>query len=772
MTTTTRDSIPGSIPAARDRTASHLSMFHDDDFFLDISKVSLGPVVGRGQFSEVHVGHYFGDLVAIKVQRRENVQLEEYLLRELSVLKNTGHESLLTYLGAFNEINSDGTTHKLYIVTEYCHGGDLLTLLMDLKQPLSWKFRLKIASQAISALAYLHEKKLLHRDVKSSNILLDEFWNCKVSDFGMSREYSDDGAGARMTICGTDAYMAPEMLFEEEYTNSVDVFSFGMVLLEIMKRQKVAEGGFAVRDPRKLFRLDEDEIRAALPEDAPPSFVALAINCIKYEPPERPTSNDALEWLQDLLGSTEGEIEYPSKKSSPQWGAAATTTTSGSGGAGHSTAADVGTATTPTARANAGGNHRPSILSTSIFRVHQQLQPFAPRKSSGADEDLEGDEVRKTGLLFKRATNGFRNWKQVVFILTRSALRWKSNSTGMTKGRVLLRGVTLQRTIMYRFKMIPPAGAAAEGDEAGYASILNGELSAGSKAELDEWLDEIQQVIDEIAETDRHQRERHASAAAFITAFNTLQPSLPQQQHSRGSTGLGGAIGPGIGAGAGAGAGALQASDGGGEGVGGVGLGQTMLSAFGNVADWLRALQLEDRYLQAFISKGYDVPALLEAGGLDNDDLDCLGIYTPLHRRLLKSSAGLPYSDALVLELPRWRDFNGVICYDVVSCYKFSRSSTFKRFRDFQAFDAVLRHELREEGPARLTTLPSLPSATALPSSLAGSKDVAFIAARRAALEEYLEGVAAALRGSGRHHLLLRFLDLTISATEMDDAYS
>ena len=738
---TTRDSIPGSIPAARDRTASHLSMFHNDDFFLDISNVSLGPVVGRGQFSEVHVGHYFGDLVAIKVQRRENVQLEEYLLRELSVLKNTGHESLLTYLGAFNEINSDGTTHKLYIVTEYCHGGDLLTLLMDLKQPLSWKFRLKIASQAISALAYLHEMKLLHRDVKSSNILLDEFWNCKVSDFGMSREYSDDGAGARMTICGTDAYMAPEMLFEEEYTNSVDVFSFGMVLLEIMKRQKVAEGGFAERDPRKLFRLDEDEIRAALPADAPPSFVALAINCIKYEPSERPTSSDALEWLQDLLGTTEGEIEYPPKKSSPQWGAATTY----AGGAGHSTAADASTATTPTARANSGGNYRPSILSTGIFRVHQQQQPFAPRKSSGADEDLEGDEVRKTGLLFKRATNGFRNWKQVIFILTRSALCWKSNSTGMTKGRVLLRGVTLQRTIMYRFKMIPPAGAAAEGDEAGYASILNGELSAGSKAELDEWLDEIQQVIDEIAEAERHQRERHASVAAF----STLQPSLPQQQHPMGSTELCGAIGPGIGAGA-----------------------ETMLSAFGNVADWLRALQLEDRYLQAFISKGYDVPALLEAGGLDNDDLDCLGIYTPLHRRLLKSSAGLPYSDALALELPRWRDFNGVICYDVVSCYKFSRSSTFKRFRDFQAFDAVLRHELKEEGAARLAALPSLPPATALPSSLAGSKDVAFIAARRAALEEYLEGVAAALRGSGRHHLLLRFLDLTISATEMDDAYS
>ena len=79
-----------------------ISEFTPSDFEApkNIENVTLGPVVGRGMFSEVHVGKYFGDLVAIKVQKREHEQLEGYLLRELAVLKNTAHQNLLSYLGA------------------------------------------------------------------------------------------------------------------------------------------------------------------------------------------------------------------------------------------------------------------------------------------------------------------------------------------------------------------------------------------------------------------------------------------------------------------------------------------------------------------------------------------------------------------------------------------------------------------------------------------------------------------------------------------------
>jgi Protein tyrosine and serine/threonine kinase len=74
-----------------------------------------------------------------------------------------------------------------------------------------------------------------------------------------------------------DEYMAPEMLFDEDFSHPADMFSFGMVLLELITRRKVGEDGFARRSPAKLFALDEDEVRAAAPSDTPPSLVTLTI---------------------------------------------------------------------------------------------------------------------------------------------------------------------------------------------------------------------------------------------------------------------------------------------------------------------------------------------------------------------------------------------------------------------------------------------------------------------------------------------------------------
>ena len=133
------------------------------------------------------------------------------------------------------------------------------------KYELGWKFRLKIAHECSQALLYLHEHNFVHRDVKSSNILLDHNWTCKVSDFGMSREVSEYVPTMRMTICGTEDYMAPELMFDEEYSVSIDTYAFGMVLLEILRREKVGRNGFAVRRPQSKFKIDLDEVQGCIP---------------------------------------------------------------------------------------------------------------------------------------------------------------------------------------------------------------------------------------------------------------------------------------------------------------------------------------------------------------------------------------------------------------------------------------------------------------------------------------------------------------------------
>jgi len=142
---------------------------------------------------------YFGDPIAIKIQKLpKNVSISKgtfstYLLRELSVLKNARHENLLEYIGACEtaEVNEEDPA-TLYIVTEFAANGDLLHLLSS-DAPLGWNFLTRIILGAMDGLHYLHDKGIIHRDIKSENILLDGNWCPKVSDFGMAREV---GGGA------------------------------------------------------------------------------------------------------------------------------------------------------------------------------------------------------------------------------------------------------------------------------------------------------------------------------------------------------------------------------------------------------------------------------------------------------------------------------------------------------------------------------------------------------------------------------------------------
>ena len=132
-------------------------------------RAGSGPEIGKGEFSNVYVGKYFGDLVAVKKQTRTQRVLEEYLLRELSVLKIATHKNLVSYIGAHDQesIEEHGVS-ALYIITELCAGGDFLRLLLNKQVELDWDIRLKMAFQIASAMDCLHSKNLIHRDIKSS----------------------------------------------------------------------------------------------------------------------------------------------------------------------------------------------------------------------------------------------------------------------------------------------------------------------------------------------------------------------------------------------------------------------------------------------------------------------------------------------------------------------------------------------------------------------------------------------------------------------------
>lgn len=282
---------------------------------LNTCQIELGPKVGEGQFAKVYIGRLMGEHVAVKKQRSpvdgSDETMAKYLALELKVLQFCDHPHILKYIGCCVENDECEDDEKpmcaTWIVTEYVACGDLLRLLEDRTASVEWYLRLRMARELAEALAYLHSRNIMHRDVKSSNVLLDGSWHVKLGDFGMATEAPN---GRCTTICGTDEYMAPELHLgeTESYGLAADVFSLGMVYVEIGARLKAKEA--APRSPRTKFALDTDDMRSKM--KGPASFVELAMQCVAYEDYDRIAAEDAMAWLEELELESSDQALTPS----------------------------------------------------------------------------------------------------------------------------------------------------------------------------------------------------------------------------------------------------------------------------------------------------------------------------------------------------------------------------------------------------------------------------------------------------------------------------
>ena len=238
-------------------------------------------------------GVYQGERVAVKKQHLEAMMIDKYLRQELSILKNVEHPNLLRYIGA----NVKG--QDLYVVTEYHRGGDHSHLLQLSEVALGWDVIVKMLLQTSTAIAYLHSLELIHRDIKTQNIILDRNLNIFLYDFGFARHASDKQQA--MTICGTDEFMAPEVIFGMEYGIAADVFSFGVVACEMIARKVPGEGGFLDRQPKDGFALNIDDVQNLAPPKLPASLLELTEKCCSHAPEDRPSANDAANTISELL---------------------------------------------------------------------------------------------------------------------------------------------------------------------------------------------------------------------------------------------------------------------------------------------------------------------------------------------------------------------------------------------------------------------------------------------------------------------------------------
>ncbi|KAI9175732.1 hypothetical protein H9P43_006096 [Blastocladiella emersonii ATCC 22665] len=256
--------------------------------------LELKTELGRGLFGVVYLAEYLGTQVAVKeVFRIPGVEFAKYFAREVDGLREARHPNCIQFMG----IARDEPGNRDFIVTEFVPGGNLSdNWIHDESRELPWRLRVSFATDIARALAYLHAREMIHRDLKGKNLLVTENKRIKVCDFGLSRiraRTADERK--RMSYCGTDAYMAPEIMLCMDLDSAVDIFSYGIILLELITRhpadryQRIIPG----------FGVDTALLAPYTPDDTPPALWSLACKCVEPEPADRPG------W-REILGTLAG----------------------------------------------------------------------------------------------------------------------------------------------------------------------------------------------------------------------------------------------------------------------------------------------------------------------------------------------------------------------------------------------------------------------------------------------------------------------------------
>ncbi|ETP48463.1 TKL protein kinase [Phytophthora nicotianae P10297] len=268
-------------------------------------------LISKGAFGEVYAGVFNGRKVAVKMllpASREKLHRVNEFLAEAKMTATMDHAHIVSFIGVAWDSLSD-----LCVVLEYMDGGELRTLLNKYEaddHPSGFdRQKLTIALHVCHALSYLHSMipSIIHRDLKSRNILLDREMNAKLSDFGISRERLDRTMTAGV---GTSLWMAPEVMLGERYGDKVDMFSFGVVLSELdvhtrpyarVKKENLDSNGREMTDSVLLQKVALGQIQVEFSKTSPKAVVELGQACISIDPTQRPSAAEALYRLQLLL---------------------------------------------------------------------------------------------------------------------------------------------------------------------------------------------------------------------------------------------------------------------------------------------------------------------------------------------------------------------------------------------------------------------------------------------------------------------------------------
>ncbi|XP_013119394.2 LIM domain kinase 1 isoform X2 [Stomoxys calcitrans] len=291
------------------------------------SDLVVGEMLGKGFFGQVFkVTHRnTKEVMVLKELYRVDENAQNNFLKEVAVLKSLKHKNVLKFIGVLYK------DKRLHLVTEYIAGGSLKELLHDSGLPLTWPERISFAKDIACGMCYLHSKDIIHRDLNSLNCLVKDDRTIIVADFGLARiintslstkcKVSSQSGGSenvvdanvenvgtwgrsksrqrrqRYTVVGNPYWMAPEMMKGLIYDEKVDVFSFGIVLCEIIGRVQ-ADPDFLPRTSD--FGLNQKVFRETFCNQCPETFYKIAFLCCDLNPDRRPSFEILEVWLENL----------------------------------------------------------------------------------------------------------------------------------------------------------------------------------------------------------------------------------------------------------------------------------------------------------------------------------------------------------------------------------------------------------------------------------------------------------------------------------------
>lgn len=294
----------------------NLELPHDKilkDFIVDMKNYITVSVIGKGMYGVVSLvkdkrtGQKYASKELKFEKEEEERQNEKLFKREVEIMASFDNYALLGLRG-FTEYKKNVKPH---ILTEYCQKGELSSIIKEESKGLSPSGydetqKLIIAYGIARGMQVLHKKKIIHRDIKPENIFLNELYEPKIADFGLSK--MTEGTIFQSETVGTPLFMAPELLNEVEYTDKVDVYAYGMLLYNLIE----LEIPFHYLGEINMFILTKHINNGERPEFViPTSYEDLIVRCWDQNPDDRPTFKEIVEELENMAEtSDEIEIEH------------------------------------------------------------------------------------------------------------------------------------------------------------------------------------------------------------------------------------------------------------------------------------------------------------------------------------------------------------------------------------------------------------------------------------------------------------------------------